>query len=60
MRSMKHRFTRSNLELRGPRKDLNIGTRSSRGVRSAPSFAQIPNLPTTAGLGRVRRREIAR
>eukprot|EP00969_Alexandrium_andersonii_P101866 4495995-Alexandrium_andersonii.AAC.1 len=37
-------------ELRGPNKGLEIGPPSSRGVRSAPLFAQIPNLPTKAGL----------
>eukprot|EP00969_Alexandrium_andersonii_P370962 15478460-Alexandrium_andersonii.AAC.1 len=33
---MQNRFRRSNLELRRPRKGLEIGTRHSRGVRSAP------------------------
>eukprot|EP00969_Alexandrium_andersonii_P118109 5224229-Alexandrium_andersonii.AAC.1 len=35
----------SELELRGPRKDLKIGPLSTRGVRSALLFVQIPNLP---------------
>eukprot|EP00969_Alexandrium_andersonii_P053917 2372504-Alexandrium_andersonii.AAC.1 len=34
----------------GPAKNLKTGPRSSRRVRSAPLFAQIPNLPTKAGL----------
>eukprot|EP00969_Alexandrium_andersonii_P211630 9347072-Alexandrium_andersonii.AAC.1 len=42
MRNMQHLFRRSNLELRGPRKDRNICPRSSRGVRSAPFPAQNP------------------
>eukprot|EP00969_Alexandrium_andersonii_P174463 7713710-Alexandrium_andersonii.AAC.1 len=46
MRKMKNRFRRSELELRGPRNDLRIGPRSSRGVRSAAFLAQIPHLPT--------------
>eukprot|EP00969_Alexandrium_andersonii_P169356 7486506-Alexandrium_andersonii.AAC.1 len=37
---------RSELELRGPNKGLEIGLRSSRGVRSAQVFALIPNLTT--------------
>eukprot|EP00969_Alexandrium_andersonii_P167510 7405012-Alexandrium_andersonii.AAC.1 len=45
-----NRFKRSNLELRRPKNGLNIGPRSSRGARSAPFSAQIPNLPTKAGL----------
>eukprot|EP00969_Alexandrium_andersonii_P085037 3750753-Alexandrium_andersonii.AAC.1 len=36
---------RSKLELRSPRNDHGIARRSSGGVRSAPLFAQIPNLP---------------
>eukprot|EP00969_Alexandrium_andersonii_P241681 10672875-Alexandrium_andersonii.AAC.1 len=50
MRNMQNRFTRSNLELRGPKSGLKIGPRSSRGVRSAPFLAQISNLLTKAGL----------
>eukprot|EP00969_Alexandrium_andersonii_P171289 7571978-Alexandrium_andersonii.AAC.1 len=47
-----NRFRRSELELRGPRKDLDTGTRSSRGARSAPFFALIANLTTKgAALG---------
>eukprot|EP00969_Alexandrium_andersonii_P336342 14866564-Alexandrium_andersonii.AAC.1 len=38
---MRNRLRRSKLELRG-----------SRGVRSAPFFAQMPNLPTTWAGGR--------
>eukprot|EP00969_Alexandrium_andersonii_P347918 15383603-Alexandrium_andersonii.AAC.1 len=34
---------RSNLELRRPRSGLKVAPRSSRGVRSAHVFAQIPN-----------------
>eukprot|EP00969_Alexandrium_andersonii_P373248 15483559-Alexandrium_andersonii.AAC.1 len=41
-----NRFRRAELELRGPRNDLEIDPRSSRGVRSVPSFVEIPNLPT--------------
>eukprot|EP00969_Alexandrium_andersonii_P334318 14773753-Alexandrium_andersonii.AAC.1 len=36
-----------------------MGRRSSRGVRSAPFFAQSPNLHTKAGPEGVRGREIA-
>eukprot|EP00969_Alexandrium_andersonii_P082632 3642641-Alexandrium_andersonii.AAC.1 len=43
-------FRRSNLELRRPRKGFKTGSRSFRVVRSAPSPAKIPNLPTKAGL----------
>eukprot|EP00969_Alexandrium_andersonii_P369661 15475638-Alexandrium_andersonii.AAC.1 len=39
-------FSRSELELRGPRNDLRIDHRSSRGVRSAPFLAQMPGLTT--------------
>eukprot|EP00969_Alexandrium_andersonii_P187961 8305739-Alexandrium_andersonii.AAC.1 len=42
-RKHEHRCKRSELELRGPRKDLDIGPRSSRGARSAPLLAQSPN-----------------
>eukprot|EP00969_Alexandrium_andersonii_P261128 11544094-Alexandrium_andersonii.AAC.1 len=48
-------FRRSELEQRGPGKDLKFGPRSSRGVRSAPLFAQIPNLPMKAAVRGVRR-----
>eukprot|EP00969_Alexandrium_andersonii_P207513 9167514-Alexandrium_andersonii.AAC.1 len=54
MHSVQNRFRHSNLELRGPRKDINIGPRSSRRVRSAPFFVEIPNPPTKAGLEGVR------
>eukprot|EP00969_Alexandrium_andersonii_P059019 2600277-Alexandrium_andersonii.AAC.1 len=50
-------FRRSNLELRGPRKGLDIDSPSSREVRSARFFVQIPNLPAKAGLEGVRGRE---
>eukprot|EP00969_Alexandrium_andersonii_P261978 11582098-Alexandrium_andersonii.AAC.1 len=43
VQNMHNRIMRSDLELRGPRKGLRIGPRSSRGVRSAPVLAQIPN-----------------
>eukprot|EP00969_Alexandrium_andersonii_P352610 15438051-Alexandrium_andersonii.AAC.1 len=43
---MQNRFRRSDLEPRGPKDGLKSGPRSSRGVRSAPLLAQIPNLPT--------------
>eukprot|EP00969_Alexandrium_andersonii_P266081 11760455-Alexandrium_andersonii.AAC.1 len=36
-----------------------MGPRSSRGVRSAPLFAEIPNLYTKTCLERVRGRELA-
>eukprot|EP00969_Alexandrium_andersonii_P147785 6534063-Alexandrium_andersonii.AAC.1 len=49
-RKLQNRFRRSKFELRGPRNDLEIGPRSSRWVRSAQLFAQIPNPPTKAGL----------
>eukprot|EP00969_Alexandrium_andersonii_P088209 3889981-Alexandrium_andersonii.AAC.1 len=46
LRKMQHRFRRSELELRGPRKGLKIGPRSSRGVRSdAVSYTHL-TLPT--------------
>eukprot|EP00969_Alexandrium_andersonii_P297789 13161512-Alexandrium_andersonii.AAC.1 len=57
---MQNRFTRSNLELRRPKNGLKIGTRSSRGVRSAQLLVEIPNLPTNMGLEGVRRRELAK
>eukprot|EP00969_Alexandrium_andersonii_P179247 7924258-Alexandrium_andersonii.AAC.1 len=37
-------FKCSEVELRGPMNGLNMGPRSSRGMRSAPLFAPIPNL----------------
>eukprot|EP00969_Alexandrium_andersonii_P153583 6791562-Alexandrium_andersonii.AAC.1 len=43
---------RSSLELHGPRRGLEIALRSSRGVRSAPFFAQMPNPPTKVAGGR--------
>eukprot|EP00969_Alexandrium_andersonii_P203279 8982664-Alexandrium_andersonii.AAC.1 len=52
LRKMQHRFKRSNLELRGPENARKIGNRNSQGVRSVPFFAEIPNLPTKAGLER--------
>eukprot|EP00969_Alexandrium_andersonii_P220465 9737953-Alexandrium_andersonii.AAC.1 len=48
-----HRFRRSSLDLRGPRNGLEMGPRSSRGVRSVPLLAQIPNLPAKAGFEEV-------
>eukprot|EP00969_Alexandrium_andersonii_P308339 13629044-Alexandrium_andersonii.AAC.1 len=54
---MQNRFLRSNLELRGPRKNLKIGPPSSRAVRSAPFSAQSPNLPTKAWIVGVRSRQ---
>eukprot|EP00969_Alexandrium_andersonii_P250751 11082547-Alexandrium_andersonii.AAC.1 len=44
MRKQQNRFRRSNLEVRGPRNGLKIGPPSSRGVRSAPFLAQIPEI----------------
>eukprot|EP00975_Prorocentrum_lima_P060209 12627576-Prorocentrum_lima.AAC.1 len=38
MRNMQHRFRRSNLELRGPKRGLKISPRSFRGVHSAQCF----------------------
>eukprot|EP00969_Alexandrium_andersonii_P010032 437373-Alexandrium_andersonii.AAC.1 len=38
MRKLQHRFKRSEPELCGPRNRLKVGTRSSRGVRSAQPF----------------------
>eukprot|EP00969_Alexandrium_andersonii_P369277 15474770-Alexandrium_andersonii.AAC.1 len=49
MRNMQTRFMRSKPELRGPQGGLKLVPPNSRGVRSAPLFAQIPNLPTNAG-----------
>eukprot|EP00969_Alexandrium_andersonii_P000164 7146-Alexandrium_andersonii.AAC.1 len=46
MRKLQHRFRRSNPELRGPRTNIEIRPPSTRGVRSAPLLALIPNLPT--------------
>eukprot|EP00969_Alexandrium_andersonii_P084292 3718415-Alexandrium_andersonii.AAC.1 len=43
---MQNGFTRSELELRGPISDLNIGPRSSRGVHSAPLCALGPMATT--------------
>eukprot|EP00969_Alexandrium_andersonii_P009439 412485-Alexandrium_andersonii.AAC.1 len=51
---MQKRSRHSNLELRGPKSGLTIGPQSSRGVPSAPLFAQIPNLTTTRGTEGVR------
>eukprot|EP00969_Alexandrium_andersonii_P109106 4813675-Alexandrium_andersonii.AAC.1 len=48
LRIMRHRLRRSELELRGAKKSLKVGPRSSRGVRSAPFFTEIPNPPTEA------------
>eukprot|EP00969_Alexandrium_andersonii_P137719 6090240-Alexandrium_andersonii.AAC.1 len=48
--AMHHRFRRSTLELRGRGNDLNINSRSSRRVRSAPLLVQIPSLPTNMGI----------
>eukprot|EP00969_Alexandrium_andersonii_P024260 1058585-Alexandrium_andersonii.AAC.1 len=42
-------YTPWELELLGPRNGLNIDSRSSPGVRSAPFFALIPNSLTTRG-----------
>eukprot|EP00969_Alexandrium_andersonii_P274319 12124310-Alexandrium_andersonii.AAC.1 len=44
----------SELELRGPTKDLKGGPWSSRGERSAPLFVQTPKLPTKAAVRGVR------
>eukprot|EP00969_Alexandrium_andersonii_P356309 15446277-Alexandrium_andersonii.AAC.1 len=60
MRETQNRFTRSNLELRGPRNGLKIGTRSSRGVRAAPLLAQIPNPPTKSAIEGVQSCETAK
>eukprot|EP00969_Alexandrium_andersonii_P070333 3104255-Alexandrium_andersonii.AAC.1 len=49
---MQNRFGRSELELRELRNSLEIGPRSSRGVRSAPLFAQMPNPPLVQASGR--------
>eukprot|EP00969_Alexandrium_andersonii_P323047 14274004-Alexandrium_andersonii.AAC.1 len=50
MRNMQNRFRRSNLEPHCPRNDPKIGPRSSRWGAFCALFAQIPNLPTKAGL----------
>eukprot|EP00969_Alexandrium_andersonii_P080030 3527671-Alexandrium_andersonii.AAC.1 len=44
--NMQNSFRRSSLEPSGPRKGLEIAPPSSRGVRSAAFFAEIPNLLT--------------
>eukprot|EP00969_Alexandrium_andersonii_P283125 12516613-Alexandrium_andersonii.AAC.1 len=49
---MRNRVKRSKHELRGPRKSLDIGPPNSRGVRSAPFFAQMPNPVTKRAGGR--------
>eukprot|EP00969_Alexandrium_andersonii_P331217 14639158-Alexandrium_andersonii.AAC.1 len=54
MENAKMAFTRSNLELRGPKNGPNMGPRSSGGVRSAPFLTQIPNPPTKGAGGRAR------
>eukprot|EP00969_Alexandrium_andersonii_P159773 7059725-Alexandrium_andersonii.AAC.1 len=48
MRKPQTRLRHSKLELRGPRKRLKLGPRSSRRVRSAPLFVEIPNPPSSA------------
>eukprot|EP00969_Alexandrium_andersonii_P260149 11501968-Alexandrium_andersonii.AAC.1 len=60
MRKTQNRPTRSNLELRRPKGGLEIGTRSSRGVRSAQLFVDIPNPPSAWVIEGVRSREIAK
>eukprot|EP00969_Alexandrium_andersonii_P362175 15459131-Alexandrium_andersonii.AAC.1 len=47
-RTLHYRFRRSELELRGPRNCLDIGSQSSRGVHSAHLFVLIPNPPMKA------------
>eukprot|EP00969_Alexandrium_andersonii_P217863 9623918-Alexandrium_andersonii.AAC.1 len=47
---MQNGSRRSELELRGPRKGLEGGPRSSRGACSAWCFALIPNLRTTGAV----------
>eukprot|EP00969_Alexandrium_andersonii_P168966 7467935-Alexandrium_andersonii.AAC.1 len=49
---MQNCLRRSTLELRGPRHFIEIGPRSSRDMRFAPLFAQMPNLPTKRAGGR--------
>eukprot|EP00969_Alexandrium_andersonii_P037686 1652135-Alexandrium_andersonii.AAC.1 len=49
---MRNCLRRSKLELRGTRNGREIGPRGSRGVRSAPFSAQIPNPPTRRADGR--------
>eukprot|EP00969_Alexandrium_andersonii_P352894 15438678-Alexandrium_andersonii.AAC.1 len=44
---MQHGVRRSELKPRGPRNDLNIGTRRFRGARSAPPRALSPMASTT-------------
>eukprot|EP00969_Alexandrium_andersonii_P365995 15467442-Alexandrium_andersonii.AAC.1 len=50
MRNIQNRFGRSELELRWPGNDLEIGLRSSRWVRSSPLLARMPNRPTKTGI----------
>eukprot|EP00969_Alexandrium_andersonii_P336148 14858095-Alexandrium_andersonii.AAC.1 len=59
LRNVQHRLRPPELELRRPRNGLEIGLRSSRGVRSAPLFAQILDLPTNTGLEGASSRESA-
>eukprot|EP00969_Alexandrium_andersonii_P097701 4313401-Alexandrium_andersonii.AAC.1 len=42
----------SKLALRGPRNGVTICSQSSRGVRPALLFTQVPNLPTKRAGGR--------
>eukprot|EP00969_Alexandrium_andersonii_P341397 15091049-Alexandrium_andersonii.AAC.1 len=49
---MQNRLRSSKLELSGSRNDLKTCPRGSRGVRSSPLFAQMPNLPTKRAGGR--------
>eukprot|EP00969_Alexandrium_andersonii_P250794 11084439-Alexandrium_andersonii.AAC.1 len=51
-RNMRHNLRRSKFEVCGPKKSLKIDPGSPRGVRSAPLFAQRPNLPTKRAGGR--------
>eukprot|EP00969_Alexandrium_andersonii_P065109 2866649-Alexandrium_andersonii.AAC.1 len=48
-RSMHYGFTRSDLELRGPRSGLSFDRRSSRDVPPARLSERIPSRPTCVG-----------
>eukprot|EP00969_Alexandrium_andersonii_P015780 690196-Alexandrium_andersonii.AAC.1 len=46
LRNVQNGLKRSELEPRGRNSGINIGPKSSRGLRPAELFVHIPNLPT--------------
>eukprot|EP00969_Alexandrium_andersonii_P017275 755211-Alexandrium_andersonii.AAC.1 len=50
MRILQNRFRRSEPELHGPESGIEVGPRTSPGLRSAPLLVQIPNSPTSTGI----------